>query len=90
MAVLESDLVLRKFILKFGRTTCLQMVQDICIYIYIVCVCVCVNIYLCMNMIKRENNAIKGQHLEIRGKSRLELTVPFFWKIFCKPGIVLK
>lgn len=55
-------------------------------YIYIVCV----NIYLCMNMIKRENNVIKGQHLEIRGKSRLELTVPFFWKIFCKPEIILK
>ena len=57
-------------------------------YIYSVCVCVCVCIYTYINMIKRENNMIK--HLEIWGKSILELTVPFFGKIFCKPEIILK
>ena len=43
-----------------------------------------------MNMIKRENNMIKCQHLEIWGKSTLELTVPFLGKIFSKPEIILK
>ena len=55
---------------------------------YIYSVCVCIYIYTYTNMIKRENNMIK--HLEIWGKSILELTVPFFGKIFCKPEIILK
>ena len=64
------------------------MVQDIYIVCVCVCVCLCVCIYTYINMIKRENNMIK--HLEIWGKSILELTVPFFGKIFCKPEIILK